>query len=258
MNKLEKLLAQQGVFIGAHRGFSAVYPENSLLAVKEAVDLGVDLIEVDVYLSKDRIPVIAHDYRLDRCSTGTGFICDYTVKELKRLDFGMHRGPAFEGLCLPTLEQFLDFMKDYPQVLMDIDLKVYPMTMETAKRVLPMVEAMRMMDRSVFNSIDCDVLAYICDNYGKRTVGAPHFYPNIMHFHPGENGSFSKMWGICIPIRDLCEDVVRYYRDIGIAIVCTPADTPTQVELATRLNVTLPLCDDPREYLRVAAEKGLT
>lgn len=72
MTKLERLLRREGLFIGAHRGYSERYPENTLLAVQEGIALGVDLVEVDVYLSRDGVPVIAHDNHLERCSNGTG------------------------------------------------------------------------------------------------------------------------------------------------------------------------------------------
>lgn len=257
MTKLERLLAQQGLFIGGHRGFSARYPENTLLAVKEAVDLGVDLIEVDVYLTRDGVPVIAHDDRLERCSNGTGFVHACTLEELKQLDFGSHRGAAYEGIRLPTLAQFLDYMRDYPDVLMNIDFKVYDYTLETAQRAIPMIEQMGLLDRCVFNSIDCSVVSYITDHYGKRTVSAPHDYPYRKNYVPGKDGSFAKMWGICIPYSMLDDAHVNLYRELGIALVCTPADTPEQVAKAMHYGVTMPLCNDPREYLRAAREKGL-
>ena len=50
MTKLERLLRREGLFIGAHRGYSERYPENALLSVQTGIALGVDLVEVDVYL----------------------------------------------------------------------------------------------------------------------------------------------------------------------------------------------------------------
>lgn len=252
MTKLERLLAKDGLFIGGHRGFSAVYPENTLLAVQEAVRLGVDLVEVDVYLTRDGVPVIAHDSHLERCSNGTGNIHDYTLKELKTMDFGSHRGAAFEGLHLPTLEQFLEYMSDYPDVLMDIDFKVYEHTLDTAKAALPMIEQAGMMDRCVFNCIDCDIVSYLTQRVGRRIIGAPHDYPHRVNFHPGKNGTLSELWGICIPYKMLDDEHVNLYREYDIAIICTPADTPEQVERAMHYQVTLPLCNDPRAYLHAA------
>lgn len=252
MTKLERLLAKDGLFIGAHRGFSALYPENTLLSVQQGVALGVDLVEVDVYLSHDGVPVIAHDCQLERCSNGTGNIHDYTLKELKTLDFGRHRGEAFEGLHLPTLEQFLAFMSQHPDVLMNIDFKVYDYTLDTVKTVLPMIEQAGMMGRCVFNCIDCDIVSYLTQRVGRRVIGAPHDYPRRVNFHPGEHGTLSELWGICIPYTMLDDAHVELYRQHDIAIICTPADTPEQVARAMHYQVTMPLCNDPRAYLRAA------
>lgn len=257
MTKLNRLLNAEGLFIGAHRGFSACYPENTLLAVQEAIALNVDLIEIDVYLTRDGVPVVAHDCQLERCSDGTGNIHQYTLSELKRLDFGIHRGVAFEGLRLPTLEQFLDFMKPYPDILMDIDFKVYEYTLDTVKAALPLIERLGLLDRCIFNCVDCDIVDKLFERYGRRIVGAPHDYPGIRHYRPGNQGTFAHLWGICIPFSMLNQERVQMYRDAGVAIVCTPADTPEQVERAMRFSPTLPLCDDPRAYLHAAREAGL-
>ena len=54
----------------AHRGFKGKYPENTLLAFKKAIDIGVDGIEFDVHLSKDGVPIIIHDETLNRTTNG--------------------------------------------------------------------------------------------------------------------------------------------------------------------------------------------
>lgn len=72
----------------AHRGFSGMYPENTMLAFEKAVQTeGCDGIEMDVHLTKDGEVVIIHDEKLDRtCVNGTGFVRDYTYEELKKFD----------------------------------------------------------------------------------------------------------------------------------------------------------------------------
>ena len=255
MTKLEQLLACDGLFVGAHRGFSSDYPENTMLAVQEACKLNVDLIEVDVYVSKDGVPVIAHDCKLERCSNGTGFICDYTLRELKQMDFGIHRGVAFEGLRLPTLEQFLDYMRNYPQILMDIDFKVYAGTLNTVHAAMPILKESGLLDRTVFNCVDRNIVHYLTTCYGRRVISAPHDMPNGNYCDPEKDVYFKDSWGICIPYFMLDQAHVDRYRSLGIAIICTPADTYEQVKKASSLGVTLPLCDDPREYLKVRDQK---
>src|SRR6202162_952714 len=71
--------------LAAPRGGSLLWPENSLLAFRNAVALGVDFIEFDVHLSKDGEVVVIHDPTLERTTTGTGPVKDRTAAELKAL-----------------------------------------------------------------------------------------------------------------------------------------------------------------------------
>ena len=56
----------------AHRGFSGKYPENTLIAFKKAIELEADMIELDITLSKDKIPIVIHDDTLERTTNGNG------------------------------------------------------------------------------------------------------------------------------------------------------------------------------------------
>ncbi|MDW8802248.1 glycerophosphodiester phosphodiesterase [Clostridium sp. A1-XYC3] len=106
----------------AHRGFSGIYPENTMLAFRKAVEIQCDGVETDVQLTKDCIPVLCHDETLDRTTTGKGFIKDYTYKELSKLDAGIKRDRKFKSCRIPTLDEFLDFAKD-KNILINIELK---------------------------------------------------------------------------------------------------------------------------------------
>jgi glycerophosphoryl diester phosphodiesterase len=75
------------IVVTAHRGFSAQCPENTIIAFKEAVKIGGDIVEFDIRGTRERIPVILHDPTIDRTSDGTGSPGDYTLEELKRFDF---------------------------------------------------------------------------------------------------------------------------------------------------------------------------
>jgi glycerophosphoryl diester phosphodiesterase len=92
--------------LAAHRGGAALWPENSLLAFREALALGVDLLELDVHLSADGVPVVVHDASLERTTEGTGAVGERPAAELTRLRL---RGPdgAITGERLPTLDDVL-------------------------------------------------------------------------------------------------------------------------------------------------------
>lgn len=105
----------------AHRGFNTIAPENSMPAFGAAVAMGAEEIEFDVWPTRDGEIVSCHDRELDRVSTGTGLITDYTLKELRRFDFGIKYGEAFRGLKVLTLEEILKKLSCH--VIMNIHVK---------------------------------------------------------------------------------------------------------------------------------------
>ena len=105
----------------AHRGFSTIAPENSMAAFGAAVAMGADEIELDLWPTKDGEIVSCHDRNLDRVSDGEGLITDYTLDELKRLDFGIKFGDKFKGL---RVVKFEDILKKFAgQVIMNVHVK---------------------------------------------------------------------------------------------------------------------------------------
>lgn len=105
----------------AHRGLSARYPENTLVAFKGAIDAGAQMIELDVCLSKDRQLVVIHDETVDRTTNGTGAVNSLTLKQLSRLDAGSWFDPRFKAERLPTLAQVLEAVKGH--LLVNIEIK---------------------------------------------------------------------------------------------------------------------------------------
>ncbi len=93
--------------ITAHRGFSGRFPENSLRAVKEALRLGVDGIEVDARTTRDGVVILMHDETVERTTNGSGRVGDLTWAEIRRLDAGSWKGEEFRGEPVPRLEEVL-------------------------------------------------------------------------------------------------------------------------------------------------------
>jgi glycerophosphoryl diester phosphodiesterase len=114
--------------IVAHRGDSHHYPENTLDAFKSAVGMGVDVIETDVHLTKDKEIVIWHDPTLERNTNGSGRVEDHTLAELKELDAGFtftsDGGASFpfrgKGVRMATLSEALEAC---PCQRFNVDLK---------------------------------------------------------------------------------------------------------------------------------------
>ena len=118
--------SNENIYVAAHRGWSAKYPENTMAAYKAAAELGVDQIETDIRITADGELVLIHDATVDRTTNGTGLVREKTLAELRALDAGSWKGEEFAGLQIPTLKEFMDFIATLPEMTIDFELKEYP------------------------------------------------------------------------------------------------------------------------------------
>lgn len=114
-------IGTQNLLIIAHRGASAIAPEHTIISYEIAHQAGVDYIEIDLQMTKDGVLVAMHDEKVDRTTEGTGFVKEYTLRELKQLNAGKWFNEAYPDLAnkefeyeeVPTLEEiFLHFGDD--------------------------------------------------------------------------------------------------------------------------------------------------
>jgi glycerophosphoryl diester phosphodiesterase len=111
----------QAALIAGHRGDRSVAPENTLPALQGALDSTLDFVETDIQLSADGIPVLIHDETVDRTTDGTGAVADLTFSQLRALDAGSWYSPAFAGVVVPSLDEFLAiFASSSKQALLEL------------------------------------------------------------------------------------------------------------------------------------------
>lgn len=106
----------------AHRGASGYYPENTMLAFEKAIDLGCDGIETDVQMTSDGELVLIHDELVNRTTNGTGFVKDYTLKELKKLNAGKWFNSKYKHVRIPTAEELIILAKE-KNILINFEIK---------------------------------------------------------------------------------------------------------------------------------------
>ncbi|MBD2869378.1 glycerophosphodiester phosphodiesterase [Paenibacillus arenilitoris] len=94
--------------IVAHRGASGYAPENTMASFELAELMAADYIELDVRLSKDGELAVIHDVKVDRTTNGSGFVHDYAMNELRRMDAGSFYDPGYSGETISTLGEVLD------------------------------------------------------------------------------------------------------------------------------------------------------
>lgn len=106
----------------AHRGYSGLYPENTILAFRKAIEVGCDGIETDVQMTKDGELVLCHDEKIDRTTDGKGYIIDYTYDELKKFNAGNLFKGKFDFVEIPKLSDLFDLVKR-KDLLINLELK---------------------------------------------------------------------------------------------------------------------------------------
>ena len=116
----------------AHRGASGTQPENTPAAFEKAVELGAEMIELDVHLCKTGELVVIHDDRVNRTTNGHGFVSHKTLSELQSLDAG-------NGEKIPTLKQVFDLVGRKTKI--NIELKGNGVVTETLKLIKHQIES---------------------------------------------------------------------------------------------------------------------
>ena len=150
--------------ITAHRGASALYPENTMAAFQGALELGADWIELDVQQTRDGKLVVLHDPNTRRTTGVSGNIWNMTYEEVARLDAGRLFGPQFAGEPIPRLEDVAEFARN-TGIRLNIELKPTGHETEFEQGVIDIVREYGLEEYCVVTSQVYDVLKRVkaCD-----------------------------------------------------------------------------------------------
>jgi glycerophosphoryl diester phosphodiesterase len=166
----KRLFNEKPFWLIAHRGFSGVYPENTMLSFEKADELPIDALELDVHASKDGKLVVIHDPTLDRTTNMSGRIVDYSAEELRRADAGYHFDPLNDktfpfrgqGIKIPFLEELF---QRFPHRKLVVEIK---QTIPAIEELLDaMIHKYHMEDKVIIASEHYEPLARI------RTMDPP-------------------------------------------------------------------------------------
>ncbi len=116
----ENLHTQHSPLKIGHRGAAGYCPENTIASYKKAIELGAEVLELDIHLSKDDVLVVHHDPTLNRTTSGKGNLRDYTAAELKELDAGSWYHPRFKNERIPLLSEVLERFRSEAGFLIEL------------------------------------------------------------------------------------------------------------------------------------------
>lgn len=130
----------------AHRGASAQYPENTLLAFRQAIEQGIDYLEVDLHRTSDNELVIIHDPTLERTTNGKGNVHDHSLHEIRQLDAG-------QGEMIPLLAEVIQLARD-ARIRLCVEIKGATETEELAiaELIVKALESNEFLDQVIVTS----------------------------------------------------------------------------------------------------------
>lgn len=207
----------------AHRGYSSVFPENTMAAFAGALDIGVDYIELDVQLSKDGQVVVLHDGSLKRTTGVDGSAADFICEELAEMDAGSWFDASFAGERIPTLEEALDLIKD-TECRVYLELKDIGEVDGFVEAVLEVANQCGMTQRCVFASFEYGYLARLKELNGNLAT----LY-NTSSGKTSLPGEFpADYYGL--NINTIRQETVKAIHQAGGQAFVWTANTPTQMK----------------------------
>lgn len=138
----------------AHRGYANYAPENTLAAFTNAIHCGADILESDIQITADGVPVIIHDDTVERTSTGTGTVKSMTLAQLQALDNGSKFGARFSGAQIPLFEDLLKFSMQHCYLYSEIKSYRQQSDIDLTLAVIEKYKASSRIQLSSFNLSD--------------------------------------------------------------------------------------------------------
>ena len=240
--------SERNILVAGHRGYAAKYPENTLFSFEKGLEIGVDMFEFDINLTKDKELIVIHDQAVDRTTNGSGNVRDMTLAKIKTLDAGFHS--QYPGQEIPTLRELLSYLQPYQKLLYNVEIK--EKTHETVDKTIAMLQEFDILDRCVIACFDAQIVEYAYKTYGVKTQG---FCSHIMQNFSEETNAC--LYGAGISMDLLTPELCAKFKQMGIDPWAYCPDTDAEVYKVIKSGATMVTCNDPEPALRILKQEGL-
>lgn len=237
----------------AHRGFSGAAPENTLAAVRAAIESGADMVEIDVTMSADRHLVVIHDETLDRTTGGRGEVAGLTLAEIRQLDAGRWFSPAFAGERVPTLDEVLAAVEG--RVLLNVEIKSEAVARGIVDKVAAAIRARRMTREVIVSSFAPAALEQL-------RAAAPEIRTAVLcnpEYHKGRDpvAIVRELGASMFNIKRtrLTRAMLQRCREAGIPVAVYTANKPRHLRKLVKMGVDAIFTDHPDRLLEVVEKR---
>ena len=227
-------------YVIAHRGLSAQAPENTLAAFERAASTpGVDMVELDVRLTKDEEVVVHHDRGLQRTTTGNGPMRNYSLAEVRSYDAGSWFHPSFSGERVPTLHEVLERIG--PRLFVNVEIKSDWLHRERTglleTRVMETIRSADMKERVLISSFDHALVRRLKERYPEATTGVLWNVHREFFRRPSTLAARAGASVFVCARRELRRSVVEDAHAHGIAVYVYTLNSPSEIRRVRSLGV---------------------
>lgn len=231
--------------IFAHRGYSASFAENTMSAFVEAAKAGADGLELDVQLTRDGEVVVIHDEKVNRTTNGSGFVKDYSFKDIRKLNANKKGGKKEP---LPSLIEVLEWMQSN-NLVCNIELKNGLIPYEgMEEKVIQLVRKYGLSNRIIISSFNHYSIVYSY-RIAPEIETAPLFYDGI--YMPWIYSQSIRAKGIHPKYSMIPDDVIKSTIENGIAVRPYTVNKEADMERLFKLGCTAFITDDPVKALKI-------
>lgn len=234
--------------IVAHRGVAGDHPENTLPAFQRAIELGADGVELDVRLTKDKVPVVFHYYYLDKITSLAGPIFSYTYEQLSAVKFVNARNGS-TALKISTLEEVLETIGG--KIGLEIEVKgPEPESVEIIAQTLRKFHTLwTTLEITSYQTALLSQIKDLCPGITTDLLyprSEPWMGLDVVAYEAKNLGELAQARAIHLHPNQLSKEVVKTIRDTGIEIHAW--DVNDQSALETILEYNIPrICTDQFE-----------
>ena len=235
----------------AHRGASYHYPENTKASLTGSLHPDIIGAELDLQLTKDKIPVFYHDRTLNKINKTRKRISHLRLAELKKLDFGAWFNNDFKGERILTLEEALTYYPQKKHLFLELKERLREKNLELADMVVPIVKRYRQEKRVHILAFDFEIVQHCSIKYP-----ALHYVYNAKKLPSKNSKIFTKQSTIntiCLHKDSLDLNFVQYAHQKGKHIIVYTCNRPSEVLKALQAGVNAIISDKPQwlaQYLK--------
>ncbi len=250
----------------AHRGASAVAPENTLAAFRRALSDGVEGVECDVRLAGDNVPVVFHDPTLKRTAFEDVRVADLSSRELGQVDVGTwfnlkhqrYARQVYQNETVPTLWQFFELMRGSDKsIYVEMKCEIGE-ARRFARAVTDLLCDKEMLSRVVFKSFDHESLCELKKLLPAVRVAALYRPHPLRVMHPGRRMVRPALQmnaeALSLHYSLATSRAVRKARLAGLKTVIWTADHPAWIKRAARIGIDAIITNNPARLLAKRAE----